>query len=1248
VRRRLLLALAFVLAFTPPPDAAAAAKEPALWEPGIRDPGRGLVGRWERELARREGLLRGRKGPEAVVGLLGLVVELGGEIADTRLDGLLRGVGEDRRQDPLVRSYAGYLRGELAEARGDRAAARRFYEAEGYVLGWQIVGPFDNSGGAGHDAIFAPETTPFDGGQSFTGTLPGEALLWQQVDYDQAPRRGYVALDDRLSPSEHATGYATVWIRAARPTAAALHLGTSGPYRVWLDDEEIGDGGAYRAAHPLQETHGLALAPGVHRLLVKVSAEEGGWGLFARLSAPEGGSLVGVDVSSMPLAEGAKGVAKGASAARAVTARSLRQALVARASGPRATGAALLDLVELERWTHPYRSGDRTAVEHARTADAALRSSRSAWLLALADPDPTSSQAAMLRGIERARAEGAAGRPLLAHLLVELGWRERALGLNERFRGRIAEARALAPDDAEIEAIAAAALAESGFPLVSLAWMEDLVRRYPESTLLRGELVERLLALGRTEEGLAALTRLRGGYERSGGVDRQIAEGLLTLGRLDEAVAIAKERAAAAPGLTQARRDLARLLEARGDLGGAQAELLAATKLAPQDADLHAALGRIYGRAGDQGAAVRSLRRSLELRPQQPDLRDLLVTLEPQRADDLFSRYAVDLQEIAARPTPKAWKGKEAATLHRRIAVRVLPNGLSERLDHRIIRILDDRGIRSQAVQAVVYDPDESYVDVRRARVRRADGTIVELGAPRVVSLSQAGYRMYYDQRQQLVEFAGLRVGDVIEVAFVRRDVAARNMFDDYFGDLVAIDAVEPQARVEVIYEAPASRPLRFNRPVKESRGSDGTVTYRYVARDLPGIRPEANMPGWTEIARYLHVSTYDSWDAVGRWYWGLVREQLVVDAKIRAGVQGAIAGLGPAASEREKVAAIYRHVIESTRYVGLEFGIHGYKPYRTTDVYDRRFGDCKDKASLLKVMLAEVGIKAHLVLVRTRDQGAIGAAPASLAAFNHAIVYVPSLELYLDGTAEHAGVNELPYQDQGASALIVREGEGASLTTIPASTALDNLQVTTQTVRLAADGAATIEHSMRLRGAGAATWRANLQAVERQRERLTQLWGRVYPGVVVESPATPTIGDLQAPIEVSARLLVPGLAQRDGESLRLPALTYRPGLARALAPQARREHPLILTSPAREEHTIEVILPPGHVFAATPQSRSIEGPALLFKLEVAAAGERATIRSALEYKVPRIEAADYRAFRDLLSEVDAALEQNFEIRRAR
>ena len=45
----------------------------------------------------------------------------------------------------------------------------------------------------------------------------------------------------------------------------------------------------------------------------------------------------------------------------------------------------------------------------------------------------------------------------------------------------------------------------------------------------------------------------------------------------------------------------------------------------------------------------------------------------------------------------------------------------------------------------------------------------------------------------------------------------------------------------------------------------------------------EANMPGWTEIARYLHVSTFKDWDAVGKWYWNLVREQLVVDHPLQS-----------------------------------------------------------------------------------------------------------------------------------------------------------------------------------------------------------------------------------------------------------------------------------------------------------------------------------------------------------------------------
>ncbi|MCA9659572.1 MAG: DUF3857 domain-containing protein, partial [Myxococcales bacterium] len=613
--------------------------------------------------------------------------------------------------------------------------------------------------------------------------------------------------------------------------------------------------------------------------------------------------------------------------------------------------------------------------------------------------------------------------------------------------------------------------------------------------------------------------------------------------------------------------------------------------------------------------------------------------------DDLFARYDVDLEKIAKKRTPKSWAGKSAGILHRRVAVRVLPNGLSERLDHRIIKILDDRGIRSQAIQAVAYDPDESYVDIRRARVRRADGTIAEIGKASVVSLTEAGYRMYYDQRAQRIELSGLQVGDVLEVAFLKRDVAARNKFDDYFGDLVPIDGVEPQAYIDVVYETPASRPLHFNHKVKESRSKDGkTITYRYTAKDRAGVRPEANMPGWTEIAGYLHVSTYADWDAVGRWYWGLVNEQLAVDAKIKAGVQEALSRAPKAASEAEKVAAIYRHVIESTRYVGLEFGIHGYKPYRTTDVYDRRFGDCKDKASLLKVMLAEAGVDAQLVLVRTRDQGTIGPEPASLAAFNHAIVYVPSLDLYLDGTAEFSGPNELPYGDQGATVLVVRDGEGAELRTIPVSTAAANTTQTTQTIALAADGSAKIDQRLEVTGAQSSSWRRSLQSAERRREQLADVWGRTYPGVEVKKLETPGIDDVLEQVKISAALAVPELAQKQGDRLRLPVLGFRGAVVRSLAPQAKREHDLLLTSPAVETHTIELRLPPGHTFAEVPQAAAREGKHGRYSLEIDAKGDRATIRYLLEYRTKRIPAAEYADFREFLREIDASLEGTFEI----
>ena len=54
-------------------------------------------------------------------------------------------------------------------------------------------------------------------------------------------------------------------------------------------------------------------------------------------------------------------------------------------------------------------------------------------------------------------------------------------------------------------------------------------------------------------------------------------------------------------------------------------------------------------------------------------------------------------------------------------------------------------------------------------------------------------------------------------------------------------------------------------------------------------------------------------------------------------------------------------------RYVGIEIGIGGLQPHTADDVFRNRYGDCKDKATLLRAMLENVGIHSTWVLVDTR-----------------------------------------------------------------------------------------------------------------------------------------------------------------------------------------------------------------------------------------------------------------------------------------
>jgi tetratricopeptide (TPR) repeat protein len=1255
----------FVSVTTPDPSTAPGAAtldlDAPLWEPGELDPSKGLVGRWQRELERRKSLLQQHDGRShmAALALLGLLPALSGEVDRAALVELVDGVRNDRRRHPLVRALAADIRGQLHEDAGELEQARQLYAENGRLLSWRIAGPFDNANRGGHQQAYQPETEAWTVEQAFEGKLAGEPITWRAYEPENTLGVGYVSFDEFLRPNEYVTGYATTWVRAPKAMDAVMHLGTGGAHKVWIGERLVGEGQTYRRPDPLQEAYAIHLEAGWNRVLIKVGCEQGAWGFFARISASDGSPIAGLEVSGSPAIESTELpiAAPGKASAEAdpdakkpAPPQSLRRLFEDAADEDvtkKPTPEAELALAELYSWTSPFAREDFTARDQAREADAVMQSPRSAMFVALAEDDSARARKAFETGVARAEQVGEAARAEHSQMLMELAYANAALGLDRRAEALLVQARKVAPDDALIELAAVEQLANDGFELAALAWLEDLRGRYPHSaTILRDE-ASRQLGFGRIREGLALLEQYSKEHSGDASVIDQRIDAHLRLGEIQAAVALARQSVTSVPGRPGAWRRLAAIEEAAGDYQLAVAALEEAVALAPQDPDLHTALGLLQSRAGDQAASVLAFQRSLELNPQQPELRDLLTTLGAA-GDDLFARHAVDLEQLVAQvegeKPPPSWIGKDSAVLQHTIATHISASGLGERLDHRIIRILDDRGIESQAVHSFGYDPSESYVEVRRARVRRADGRIEDIGIVDHFSIGNAGYRMYYDQRAVSVQFPGLRVGDTIEVAFVRRDVAARNKFDEYYGDLVPLRGIEPMRKLSYVLEAPADVALHFNHPVNSEASADGkSKIYRLERDNVGGLWTEGDMPGLTEIADYLHVSTYATWDDVGRWYWGLVKGQLLVDDAIKSGVEKAIAELPNDASERDKIAALYRHVIRSTRYVGLEFGIHGYKPYRTTDIYNRRFGDCKDKASLLKVMLEQIGVDSHLVLVRTRDLGTIGDAPASLSVFNHAIVYVPKYDLYMDGTAEHSGAFELPAGDQGASVLIVKDGSGAEFRTIPFDKPSANKTEYEQKVSLGADGNAKVEHEMTLVGVGASAWRSTLESEGQRQELLTKQLSGTFPGTVVEGAEFPGITDVLAPVRVDAKLSVPGWAQVQGKGLRFRILGHEVQLVRAVAPQTKREHPLVMGVPNLEVRSIEYELPRGMKFSQVPKPAKIDSPFGSFELKIDAKDRTAVITTSIEFARSRIEPGEYQAFREFLREIDAALAQAFE-----
>jgi hypothetical protein len=578
---------------------------------------------------------------------------------------------------------------------------------------------------------------------------------------------------------------------------------------------------------------------------------------------------------------------------------------------------------------------------------------------------------------------------------------------------------------------------------------------------------------------------------------------------------------------------------------------------------------------------------------------------------------------------------------------KVFANGLSSRTHQLILRALTPRGVDAARVQSVQYSPDRQRVSVERARILRKDGTILESRSEGERNLSEPWYGLYYDVRARVISFPQLAPGDVVELV-TRNDDSGSNFFADYFGDFAYLQSMQVRRISDYVLLGPPGRTFFTsvtNLPgLRHTEGKlpDGGAWQRWTARDLPKLVPEPSMPGYSEVLAYLHVSTYRTWEDVGRFYWGLVKDQLRVTDEIRAAARTAVKGI-PETDDQARIRAVYDFVVSRTRYVGLEFGINSFKPYPVETILSRRFGDCKDKASLMHAMLEALGIDSRLTLLRMKRLGGIEAAPASLAVFNHAILYVPKYKLFLDGTAEFHGSGELPADDRGAEVLVIEPDRPSHFLRTPEALPGDNTDETRIAAQLAADGSAAVEVTASARGSWTAELRRIFEPADERRVRAEEHLARAaFPNVKVTTVDVSDPHDIERPFETRLSATAPAFASPAGAGLRFSPFGQRQSFVESYAQLSRRSLPQRLPVPQRMSIEAEVKLPLGWT-ATLPEGARESGPQGSFEVKYARDGAKVTARLELTLNGGLLQPADYTAFRAFLGRLDAALQRRVE-----
>jgi hypothetical protein len=356
----------------------------------------------------------------------------------------------------------------------------------------------------------------------------------------------------------------------------------------------------------------------------------------------------------------------------------------------------------------------------------------------------------------------------------------------------------------------------------------------------------------------------------------------------------------------------------------------------------------------------------------------------------------------------KASEYESLASIERQIVhVKINADGSSEEIEELTIHVKSQQAVESRSQADIPYSSDQQTVEVLEAYTILPDGQKIKVADNAIRTVEDdlaSGATMFSDLKHKIIIFPNVKVGARVyyKIKTIEHTPTYPNhyYYSTHFSPHVQYD------HVEYTLTYPKSMPMRV-----KDRGVPGvktetadSITYQFKFKQDSIKVSEPVQVSTTDFAPAFYLSTFKDYLEYGQAFEDRAKDTMKVTPQVKKLADEITQGIS---DRKTQAREIYNWVSKEIRYVAIYMGNGGVVPHKADDIIRNRYGDCKDKNTLLIALLKAKGIEASSAVINSGSAYSLPELPI-FRPFNHVITYLPEWDLYVDTTQELAPFGEL------------------------------------------------------------------------------------------------------------------------------------------------------------------------------------------------------------------------------------------------